>query len=131
MDRASLVNSLLSTDIAIGTEILNALNRANIKTSVALWAFLPEYQDWRLVLAGKEFDAAGAGENYGLVHQALNSAGFPVERTPTLRILRMDDPFIKTLRRIFGKTKSVEGMRLGGQTIGDRFLEDAYVYQIK
>jgi hypothetical protein len=40
------------------------------------------------------------------------------------------DPFIRELRRIFGKTKSVEGMRLGGQLIGDRFLEDAYVYQI-
>jgi hypothetical protein len=34
------------------------------------------------------------------------------------------------LRRIFAKTKSVEGMRLGGQMIGDRFIEDAWVYRI-
>lgn len=42
----------------------------------------------------------------------------------------MRDPFIRELRRIFGKTRSVEGMRLAGQMIGDRFLPDAYVYRI-
>ncbi|MBZ5724745.1 MAG: hypothetical protein LAP87_07080 [Acidobacteriia bacterium] len=45
-------------------------------------------------------------------------------------ILAMADPFIKELRRIFGKAKSVEGMRLGGQLIADRFIDDAYVYRI-
>jgi len=44
--------------------------------------------------------------------------------------LRTSDPFIKALRKIFGKAKSVEGMRLGGQTRGNRFLDDAYVYRI-
>jgi hypothetical protein len=42
----------------------------------------------------------------------------------------MADPSIRELRRLFGKTKSVEGMRLGGQVFGDRFVEDAYVYRI-
>ncbi|SPE36536.1 conserved hypothetical protein [Candidatus Sulfopaludibacter sp. SbA3] len=45
-------------------------------------------------------------------------------------ILPMADSFVKELRRLFGKTRSVEGMRLGGQLIGDRFVEDAYVYRI-
>ena len=42
----------------------------------------------------------------------------------------MADPFVRELRRLFGKARSVEGMRLGGQMIGDRFVEDAYVYRI-
>jgi hypothetical protein len=43
----------------------------------------------------------------------------------------MKDPFIRELRRIFGKTKSVEGMRLGGQLFGDRFIEDGIAYRIR
>jgi hypothetical protein len=43
----------------------------------------------------------------------------------------MSDPFIRALRRILAKAKSVEGMRLGGQLIGDRFVEDALVYRIR
>ena len=45
-------------------------------------------------------------------------------------ILPLTDRSIKALRRIFAKAKNVEGMRLGGQMIGDRFVEDAYVYRI-
>jgi hypothetical protein len=39
----------------------------------------------------------------------------------------MKDPFIRELRNVFGKTASIEGMRLGGQSFGDRFIEDGYV----
>ena len=45
--------------------------------------------------------------------------------------MKMSDPFVRALRRVFAKTKSVEGMRLGGQQIGDRFVDDALVYRIR
>ena len=57
--------------------------------------------------------------------------GFPLEHTPPLLILKMSDPFIRTLRKMFGKAMAVEGMRLGGQMIGDRFVEGALVYRIR
>jgi hypothetical protein len=34
------------------------------------------------------------------------------------------------LRKVFGKTSSVAGMRLGGQTWGNRFVDDAYALKI-
>lgn len=126
MDKAALV----SIDIQRGAEIVDALEGANVRVSVALWAHLAEYEDWRLVLSSRRFDAMDLGDAYGLLHDRLADAGFTVEKTPPLMILPMSDPFIRELRRIFGKAKSVEGMRLGGQMIGDRFVEDAYVYRI-
>ena len=57
--------------------------------------------------------------------------GYLLEETPALLILKMTDPFIRALRRLFSKTKSVEGMRLDGQLIGDRFVEDALVYRVR
>jgi hypothetical protein len=98
---------------------------------VALWLNSPEYEDWRLVLASRRFDTADPPGAYGMVRDALEQAGFLLEHTPPLLILRMTDPFIKALRQIFGKAKSVEGMRLGGQTIGDRFVQDALVHRIR
>jgi hypothetical protein len=65
------------------------------------------------------------------VHDSLTAAGISLEQTPALLILGMSDPFIQALRRIFSKTASVQGMRLGGQLIGDRFVEDAIVYRIR
>jgi len=126
MDKAALVN----IDIENAAQVLAALDKAGLKVSVAVLVLLSEYEDWRLVLASRTFDAAGVLGAYRLVHRALDHAGFPVERQPSLLILRMNDPSIRALRRIFAKTKSVSGMRLGGQMIGDRFIEDGYAYRI-
>ena len=96
-----------------------------------MWLHTPEYEDWRFVLSSPRLDRSEPPEAYGLVHDALDRAGVPLENTPPLLILGMTDPFVRTLRRIFGKAKNVEGMRLGGQMLGDRFVDDAIVYRIK
>ena len=126
MDKTAMV----SMDVSVGSDILEILDRAGLKVSVALWTFLSEYEDWRLVIAGRQFDTSDPRDAYRLVHDSLDAAGFNLRKKPPVLILPMSDPFVKALRRIFGKARSVEGMRLGGQLIGDRFVEDAYVYRI-
>ena len=127
MDKTVLVGAV---DFEKGAEILRILDGAGLRISVALWLYSLEYEDWRLVVSSRKFDAVGLPKAYGLLHDALDAAGLPLEKTPPVMILGMSDPFIRTLRRIFGKAKSVDGMRLGGQTIGDRFVDDAYAYRI-
>ncbi len=127
MDKTALV----AADFAAGAELVQALDRSTLSISVVLWVYLSEYEDWRFALASRRLDSAAPAEAYGLVHDALGAAGISADRTPTLLILRMSDPFIRALRRIFAKAESVEGMRLGGQLIGDRFVEDALVYRIR
>jgi len=121
---------LVSVDLDTGTEILRILDEANLKVSVALWVLLEEYSHWRLLLAAHQFDTAGPLEAHGLVNDALRAAGFPIGNKPSILILPMRDPTVSALRRLFGKAKSVEGMRLGGQQIGRRWVEDGYVYRI-
>jgi hypothetical protein len=125
MDKAAMVN----VDINRGSELLDALERAKLKVGVALWMFSPEYEDWRLVVSARQLYSLDPRDAYRLVHNSLDTAGFTPEKTPPIMILPMADPFIRELRRLFGKTKNVEGMRLGGQMIGDRFIQDAYIYR--
>ena len=122
--------TLVSPDIEKGTEILRSFDASRLKVPVFLWASTDEHEDWRLVVAARKFDQLGVSEAYGYIRKILAPMGLDARNTPTIMILRTTDPFIKELRRIFGKTQSVEGMRLGGQLIGDRFIEDAYVYRI-
>jgi hypothetical protein len=126
MDKAAMV----SVDVDMGMEIVDTLERKSLKVNVALWAFLSEYPDWRLILSSRQFDSVGLRNAYGLLHDALDAAGIIPERAPLAMIIPMSDPFIRDLRRRFGKAKNVEGMRQGGQMFGDRFIEDAYVYRI-
>ena len=120
----------VNIDLERGAEILRILDKADLQVSVALWILLEDYKNWRLLLASRKFDNAGPLEAHGLANDALRAAGFQIESKPSVLILTMTDPFIRALRRYFGKTKNVEGMRLGGQQIGNRWVEDAYVYRI-
>jgi len=126
MDKTTLV----SVDAERGAEIVKALDERGLKVKVALWAWLDEYEDWRLILAPPQLDKLDLRQAYGKVNDVLAAAGFTVYNSPTKMIFRMSDFFIRQLRRRFSKVARVEGMRLGGQLIGDRWIEDAYVYRI-
>ena len=52
MDKAAMV----SVDIDKGTKLLEALEREKVKVAVAAWMYLSEYEDWRLVVAARQFD---------------------------------------------------------------------------
>ncbi len=126
MDKAALV----SLDLERGSRILQILDNAGMQVKVAMWAVLGEYEDWRLVLSSRKFDAAGPTGGYGLLHDTLDAAGFTIEQTPPVVILQANDPFIRALRKKYGRPKSIEGMRLGGKSIANRFIEDAYTYRV-
>jgi hypothetical protein len=126
MDQAAMV----SLDVQQGMEVVQALEGAHIKLNVAAWIFLSEFEDWRLLVSSRQFDKPDPRDAYRLLHDSLSRTDFAPRKTPAIVILPTSDPFVRVLRRIFGKTKSVEGMRLGGQMIGDRFVQDAYIYRI-
>jgi len=121
----------VTSDLAIGSRVVSILDDAGLRVNVAMWLRTPEYEDWRFVLSSRELDAAGPFGSYRLVRDALDRGHFAFEDIPALLILKMTDPFVRALRRTFGKVKSVDGMRLGGQLMGDRFIEEAIVYRIR
>jgi len=125
MDQATLVNP----DINAGRDALAALDAAQIKPVVALLMVSSDYDDWRLTLASPALDQTHPLRAYEQVTAVLR--GRFVYSLPPLLILPLKDPFIRELRRMFGKTKEVDGMRLGGQTIGNRFIANAYVYRVR
>ncbi len=125
MDKATLVN----LDLAAGSSVITELDKAKVAPKVALWMTTPEHEDGRLIIASPLLDQTHPLRAYEQV--ALILQGKFTHGQPNITLLRMKDPFIQKLRQLFGKTKNVEGMRLGGQTIGDRFVSDAYVYRIR
>lgn len=127
MDRATLV----AFDVKLGEAVIAALDRSGYKPSVALWAVLEEYGDARLVIASRKLDQKSLLKANGEVLAALQREQLDFHNLPNLLVLRMTDKFIQALRMTFGKARSVEGMRLGNQLIGDRYLEEGYVYRIR
>ena len=126
MDKVALV----SFDIQNGQEAIEALDKDGKNPNVALWAKLPEYEDWRLVIASDRLSQSGSLYGYSQINAAMEKAGISVRKRPKISLRPMDKPFIKALRNVFAKAADTYGMRLGGQIFGDQYLEDAFVYRI-
>jgi hypothetical protein len=120
--------ALVGMDVEKGSRIVKILNDAGLQVKVALWAFLSEYDEWLLILSSAKFDAESRG-GYGLYHEALEAAGIGVEETPFTMILSTKDRFIRELRKKFAKAKRVEGARIYVQSIGDRFVDEGFLYR--
>ncbi len=123
--------ALVGMDIEAGKRILNVLDEASLNIKVALWFYSPEeYSDWRLILSSPRFNRILLTDVYGLIFRHLDAAAIPFEEADSLMAMYMTDPFIKALRRHFAKTEGIEGMHLGGQLYGDRYIQEGYVYRI-
>ena len=127
MDQAILVNF----DIESGKKVIDALDREGKNPNVALWAKLPDYENWRLVIASDRLDQSSSRLGYTEINTAIKKAGIPIYRKPSIFLRPMDKPFIQALRRTFASAADTYGMRLGGRTFGDQYLEDAFVYRIR
>lgn len=123
--------ALVNFDIENGDSVIKALDDGGVAPNVALWAKLPDYDDWRLVIASDRLDQVSPRAAYSQIVDALRRAKIPSHREPTILMKTMNDPMIEALRGVFASTADTRGMRLGGQKFGDKYLEDAIVYRIR
>ena len=122
---------LVGPDLELGERILHFLDRAKFPVSVALWIMMDEEdRNWTLLISTPIYDQEGQGEAYSQLVTALQSTEYTLGQLP-IRLESNRKPLVKALRKIFGKTASVHGMRLGGHMIGGVWVDDAYVYRIK
>lgn len=152
MATAALVDS---RDIEIGERIIRSLARAGIGVNVAFWAHTPEISEWQLFIATPLVNSKGERAAYEEVLRTLRDAGIDAD-LPWRRIFLRSpkDPVLKSLEK---ETKSYKGsidimeseniprgtpsayyvtyapyaaetFRFLNVPVGDRFVEDAYVY---
>jgi hypothetical protein len=123
--------TLLGPDLELGDEILEMLDAAKFPVTAALWVLSEELGGWQFVVGTPFYEKLGTREAYGRLIAAVRVDDPVSMRFDDVRLMGNRDPFIRELRRIFGKAASVKGMRLGGQSFGNIHMDDAGVYRIK
>lgn len=96
LDKATLVRS----DLDIGGRVMAALGRARIPVTLFDWNYVPQLDEWQLIIGTPLYDSKGPREAYTRVFSALKEAGI-YQDVPLLRIsLRSpQDHLVKALER--------------------------------
>ncbi len=121
---------LVTPDATFGEELLRSLDDRRFPISVAAW-LKQDDEEWELLLATSLYDKLGVKDAYARLLDALSEESPVALNSLPIRLTGHKDPVIKDLRRLFKKTASVDGLRIGGQRIGDRWIEDGYLYRVK
>jgi hypothetical protein len=123
--------TLVGLDIELGSRVLAILDAAKFPVTTALWILNEEFGEWRLLLASPAYDKLGPYEAYLRALQALSEVDRNLVTQPPLTLVGNRHNLIRGLRQVFRKAASVEGMRLGGQSVGGVWIDEAYVYRIR
>jgi len=147
--------ALVDKDLEVGRRVLNELTKAHIPINVAFWAYVPQISEWQLFIATPLVDSHGPKSAYERVLRALHDAGMDPQ-LPWRRIF-LRSPKDPVLRLLEKQTESPSGsieivesaniprgspsayyvtyapypsetFRILNEAVGDRFVEDAYVY---
>lgn len=96
MDQATLVKQ----DLNIGARVMEALSRTKIPVTLCTWVYLPELEEWQLVVATPWYDTKGPRDSYRAVVDALERADI-YRQVPIRRIIVQspDDLLIRTLQQ--------------------------------
>lgn len=147
--------ALVDRDLEVGRKIIGELKRAGIPIAVAFWAHVSQISEWQLFIATPLVDSKGPKVAYEQVLSTLDTAGIDLD-IPWRRIFLRSpkDPVLKLLeKQTIGATGSVDIMesqniprgtpsayyvtyapypsevvRVLNEPVGDRFVEDTYLY---
>jgi hypothetical protein len=97
-----------------------------------LWLFGPESGEWHLVLATPRVDEIGLRRAYEELARVTGRVpSNSVHQLSRIQLVSPKQPSYQALRSVFGKTASVEGVRLGNTQIGGLYINDAYLYEVR
>lgn len=95
MDQATLVEK----DVALAGRVLDALSWTKVPVTFCDWYYVPELEEWQLVIATPWYDTKGPLAAWRALVDALQKAG-TYEQVPTRRIFikSPSDPLVRSLQ---------------------------------
>jgi len=132
MDKAALVG-LLGVDIEGGARLLKALDKAGFDIHAALWIYLPDPEEWRLMIASPLVDQEGPKKAYILIQSELAKLTPPSEISlKNISAVGLEHRLIKALQGMVQVHRDFDskGAWISNSSSYNIFIEAAYIYRM-
>lgn len=127
MDKTVLVEK----DIQEGKRLIEALDKADFQAEAAMWFYLTDSDEWRLLIASPFVEKNGPKKAYSFIQSVLAQLS-PSSEIPLkdISVLSPKDQLISLLRTAIRTGPGISGIRFTRNVINNRLIEDAYIYRI-
>jgi hypothetical protein len=123
--------TLVEEYITDGVNLINELETGNIQVQAALWFYLTEPEEWRLLIATPIFDEEGSTNTYrrlfDLIRDKNITISFPLSR---ITVISPNDPMVRLLRNVISTGGGISRVRFQNNVIDNQLIEDALIYKV-
>jgi hypothetical protein len=128
MDKTALVEK----DIEEARRLVEALDTADFVVRAALWYYLSDADEWRLIVASPLVDEKGPKEAYALIQEVLGKMSPPSKLSlGEISVVGPKHDLIRLLKVAIQTGPGISGIRFTRNTINNTFIEDAYIYRMQ
>ena len=127
MDKPTLVDA----DMKAGEALLSRLDDIKFDVKAALWFYVHDSDEWRLIIASPIVDKDGPKKAYEKVQSQLQELDGGYELSlRNISLVSPGDKLIKALESVIKTGKSISHIRFTRNVINGLFIEDAYIYRL-
>jgi hypothetical protein len=122
---------LTGSMIDAGAELTKKLDESGLAVTTALWLFVPEVNEWRLLFASPDVGAKGPRDVYEKIQHAINQLGEKASAVPlsVVGLLDANDDLVRLLRVAIRTGPGVSRIRFSKNVINGHFIDDALIYR--
>jgi hypothetical protein len=127
MDKPTLVDA----DMKAGEALLSKLDEIEFNVKAALWFYVQDSEEWRLIIASPIVDKDGPKKAYEKVQSQLQELDGRYELSlRNISLVSPGDKLIKALKSVFKLDKAISHIRFTRNVVNGVFIEDAYIYRL-
>jgi hypothetical protein len=126
-------DQLTDAMVEAGAELTRKLDESGMLTSAALWLFMPEINEWRLLFTSPEVSAQGPRKVYERIRVALEELGDKASAAPLCNRFATLDPnaeLVQLLKIAIRTGPEVGRIRFSKNVINGHFIDDALIYRV-
>lgn len=127
MDKTLLVDK----DIEDGKRLVEALDISGFPVTSALWFYLTDSDEWRLLLASPWMVEKGPKKTYALIQSVIAESEPPLSiLLKRISVMNPENKLIQLLRTAITTEHELSEIRFTRNTINNIFIEDALIYRL-
>jgi hypothetical protein len=115
--------------ISSGEELTAKLDEIGVPVTAALWFFVPEVNEWRLLFASPEVATKGPRAVYEKIQRAVAELGDAAVPLSMIGVLDSEADLIRLLKTAIRTGPGISKIRFSKNVINGHFIDDALIYR--
>lgn len=122
---------LTDSMIDAGEELTKKLDESGLPVTTALWLFVPELNEWRLLFASPEVGTKGPRDVYEKIQHAINELGEKASMVPlsVVGLLDANADLVRLLKVAIRTGPGLNRIRFSKNVVNGHFIDDALIYR--